>query len=303
MALAAVPLVGLVELAMHVHQVRDVVDESNWVSARGAVIKDLRPDDLVTFAPYWSDPLGRRTFGDEIMTLRRAARSDEERFPRAWQVSIRGARDATLAGWKKLDEQRHGDVTVTLFENPAPRSVVDDLLDFVGAERMSVSRLDASGVEAPCVFQRGASAGGSTVVPQGLLVPADKFVCQGGHAGISVLHALDHHPHVCINATPPQGGVLRLKFVGVTFGESLVGHSGVQWVAERNPSQERTTVAFSAFDRPLGTHTHKLGAGWGGFELPTPELEGKKGDLVADVGGSQQRYFCFEATTRKRGTP
>ena len=302
MALAAVPLVGIVELVMHVHQVRDVVHPSNWLAARGAVAKDLGPDDLVTFAPYWSDPLGRRTFGDEIMTMKRAARSDEARFARAWEISIRGARDETLEGWKKVDEQRYGDVTVRLLENPSPSHVIDDLLDFVDPQRMSVSRVDASGAETACVFQHGASAGGSTVVPQGLLVPAERFVCQGGgHAGISVLHGLDHHPHVCINATPVQGGALRLKFAGVTFGDSLVGHSGVQWIAERNPSQERTTVAFSAFGRPLGTHSHKLGAGWGGFELPTPEIKGKKGDLIADVGGSQQRYFCFEATPRNRG--
>lgn len=299
--LSAVPLVGIVELALHIHQVRDVVPDSDWAAARDAVAKELRPDDLVTFAPYWTDPLGRRTFGDAIMTMRRAGRSDEARFARAWEVSIRGFHDPTLEKWKKVSEQRHGDVTVTLLENPAPEKVVDDLLDFVDPTRMTVSRVDGPGAESACPFQRGATAGGSTVVPQGLLVPGDKFVCNGGHVGVSVLHALDHHPHVCINATPLQGATVKLVFKGVTFGESLTGHSGVQWVSERVPSQERTTVAFSAFDRPIATHTHKLGAGWVGFELPTADIAGKKGDLVAEIGGSQQRYFCFEATTRNRG--
>lgn len=295
------PLVGIVELVLHMHQTSNVVPAADWERARDAVASDLRPDDLVTFAPYWTDPLGRRTFGDAIMTKRRAARSDEARFGRAWEVSIRGFRDESLAGWKPVSEQRHGDVTVRLLENPDRSVVATDLLDLVGPQRMSVSRVDASGAESPCVFQRGASAGGSTVVPQGLLVPADKFVCQGGHAGISVLHGLDHRPRVCINATPLQGASLRLRFSGVTFGEALVGHGGVQWITERVPSQERTTVAFSAFDRPLGEHVHKLGAGWTRFELPTPELAGKTGELVADVGGSAQRYFCFEATTRNHG--
>ncbi len=296
------PFVGIVELGLHIHQVSDVVPERDWASARDAVAKELGPDDLVTFAPYWADPLGRRTFGDAIMTFERAARSDEARFARAWEVSIRGFHDPTLAKWRKVSEQHHGAVTVALFENPAPEKVVDDLIDFVGPGKMTVSRVEA-GAETPCTFQHGATAGGSTVVPQGLLVPADKFVCAGGHVGVAVLHALDHHPHVCIEATPLQNATLKLVFKGVTFGASLTGHSGVQWVSERVPSQERTTVAFSAFDRPIATHTHKLGAGWVGFELPTEDLAGKKGDLVAEIGGSQQRYFCFEASTRNRSAP
>ncbi|MDF2694569.1 MAG: hypothetical protein K0S65_2952 [Labilithrix sp.] len=197
-----------------------------------------------------------------------------------------------------MKEQKHGAVTVTLLENPSFTKVIDDTLDLVNPERLSVSRVE-NGTEQPCAFQRGASQGGSTVVPQGLLVPGDKFVCQGGHVGISVLHGLDHHPHVCLYATPMQGASLRMKFANVRFGSSLHGHSGIQWLVERTPTPDKVAVAFSAFDRPIGTHFHKVGAGWVGFELPTQELEGKQGDLVAEIAPSTQRQFCFEATTRE----
>jgi hypothetical protein len=299
MLLAAVPLVGVLELVLHVKQTTvDVVPEKDWVAAREAVAKDLKADDLVTFAPFWTDPLGRRTFGDAIMTPKRAARSDEARFARAWEVSIRGFHDPTLERWKTVSEQKHGAVTVTLLENPARESVVSDLLDFVNPERLSVTRLDANG-ESPCAYSRGATSGGSTVVPQGLLVPADKFVCSGGHVGVTVLHDLTHHARLCINANAGQGA-LRLKFSGVTFGESIVGHSGVQWMSERGPSRNVETITFSALDRPIGTHLHRHGAGWVNFELPTPELAGKRADLVAEVGGQVDRFYCFEATTRTR---
>lgn len=302
MLLAAVPLVGAVELVLHVKQTTvDVVPEKDWAAARDAVAKDLKPDDLVTFAPFWSDPLGRRTFGDEIMTPKRAARSDEARFVRAWEVSIRGFHDPTLERWKKVSEQKHGSVTVTLLENPAPEKVVSDLLDFVSPERMSVTRVDGNG-ESPCAFQRGATSGGSTVVPQGLLVPADKFVCSGGHVGVTVLHDLTHHARVCLNANAGQG-TLRLKFSGVTFGESIVGHSGIQWMGERAPSRNVATITFLTDNRPIGTHLHRHGAGWVNFELPTAELAGKRGDLVAEVGGQVDRFYCFEASTRSRSTP
>lgn len=297
--LAAVPLVGVLELVLHVHQVRDVVRDEDWGAARDAVVRDVKPDDLVTFAPFWSDPLGRRWFGADLMTLERAGRSDEARFARAWEVSIRGAHDPSVATWKAVGTTHHGDVTVTLRENPAKQTVRTDLLQLATPDRLRVSRLDDAGEESPCGYHQGGSAGGSTVVPQGLLVPAHRYTCSGGgHVGVSVLHALDHHPHVCLNVAPSAGAIVRLRFSEVVFAGALVGHSGVQWVNERVPSQERTTVAFSAFGRPLGTHVHKLGSGWGGFELPTPELAGKRGELVADVGGAAQPYFCFEATTR-----
>lgn len=302
MLLAAVPLVGALELVLHVKQTTvDVVPDKDWAAARDAVAKDLKPDDLVTFAPFWSDPLGRRTFGDEIMTPKRAARSDEARFVRAWEVSIRGFHDPTLERWKKVSERKYGSVTVTLLENPAPEKVVSDLLDFVHPDRMSVTRVDGSG-ESQCAFQRGATSGGSTVVPQGLLVPADKFVCSGGHVGVTVLHDLTHHARLCLNANAGPG-TLRLKFTGVTFSESIVGHSGIQWMGERGPSRNVATITFLADNRPIGTHLHRHGAGWVNFELPTSELAGKRGDLVAEVAGQVDRFYCFEASTRSRSTP
>jgi hypothetical protein len=298
--LCAVPLVAVIELALHVKQTAvDVVPEADWTAARELVKADLRPDDLVLFTPFWTDPLGRRTFGEAIATLKREGRSDERRFARAFEVSTRGAHEDALAHWKKVKEQKSGAITITLYENPDFTKVIEDTLDLVAPERLTVSRVEGRG-EQPCAFQHGASAGGSTVVPQGLLTPADKFVCPGGgHVGVAVLHALDHHPHLCLYATPVQNATLRLRFSGVTFGPSLHGHSGIQWLVERTPAPEKVSVTFSAFDRPIGTHHHKIGAGWVGFELPTSDLAGKKGDLVADVGSSTQHQFCFEATTRE----
>jgi hypothetical protein len=298
--LCAVPLIGLVELVLHVKQTTsDVIPETDWVLARDTVKQDLKPDDLVVFAPFWSDPLGRRTFGDSIATMKREGRSDEQRFARAWEVSTRGAHDEAFAGWKQVKTEHAGAILLTLYENPAFTKVIDDTVDLVSPERLSVFHVDATGAEQPCSFQRGASSGGSTVVPQGLLTPADKFVCQGGHVGVAVLHAVDHHPHLCIYATPlPQNATLRLKFSGITFGTGLFGHSGIQWNDERTPAADKVSLSFSAFDRPIGTHLHKVGVGWVGFELPTNELAGKKGDLVADIASSPHRQFCFEATTR-----
>jgi hypothetical protein len=305
-ALAAVPLVGVVELVLHVKQTTsDVVADEDWLAARDAVKGEAKPEDLVLFAPFWADPLGRRFFGDELAGIKREARPDESRFPRAIEVGIRGAHRLELEGWKKISERSAGKVTVGIYENPTPVRLKTDLTDLVSPDRMAVSRVDGAS-ETPCPFQRSAGQPGGLGVPQGPAVPGDKFVCTGGaYVGLAVLHALDHHPHLCLFATPPTppggGGVLRLRFSNVSFGATLHGHSGVQWVNERTPSAERIQVAFSAFDRPLGQNVHRVGAGWTGFEFPTPELAGKTGDLVADVSGNGPRAYCFEADTRDPG--
>ncbi|MBX3190667.1 MAG: hypothetical protein KF819_26945 [Labilithrix sp.] len=298
-AICALPLVGVVELALHVKQTTsDVVPDTDWIAARDAVKAEIAADDLVVFAPFWADPIGRKWFGDELAGLEREARPDETRFRRAFEVGIRGAHREELAGWKKVSERQAGKITIGVYENPSPVKVLTDLVELVGPERMTVSRVDGN-VETACAWQRGQGQPGGLGVPQGPAIPGDRFVCPGGsYVGVAVLHALDHHPHRCFFAGP-SGGALRIRFANVSFGASLHGHAGVQWLVERAPSSERITVSFSAFDRPIGASTHKVGVGWTGFELPTGDIAGKKGELVAEISGSAQRAYCFEADTRE----
>lgn len=300
-ALCAVPLIGVVELALHVKQTTvDVVPDADWKAARDAIKGEVQPDDLVLFAPFWADPVGREHFGDELAGLDREARPDETRFARAFEIGIRGAHRQELAGWKKLSEKHAGRITVTLYENPSPAKLLTDLVKLVDPSHVTVSRME-NGTETPCSWQRGVGQPGGLGVPQGIAVPSDKFVCNGGgYVGVAVLHALDHHPHTCIWATPQGAGTMRVKFSKVAFGQSLHGHTGIQWVSERTPAPtDRMFVAFSSGGRPIGTSVHRVGVGWNPFEHPTPELAGKTADLVADVSASSAaRPFCFEADTR-----
>lgn len=296
-ALAAVPIVGVVELVLHVKQTSDVVPESDWDAAREAVKSDFKDDDLVLFAPFWADPIGREHFGDELAGVKREARPDETRFARAWEVSTRGEHRPEIAGWKRVSEKIAGKITIGLYENPSPARPKTDLVDLVKRGLVNVSKLERGG-ETPCAFQHGVGQPGGLGVPQGPAVPGDKFVCGGGYVGVAVLHALDHHPHLCIFATPvAPPGAIRIRFANVEFGTAIHGHSGIQWMDERNGGGDRITTTFSAFGSPLGTAIHRAGAGWVNFEFPTPELAGKKGELVADVSGGQ-RHYCFEADTR-----
>jgi hypothetical protein len=303
---AAVPAVGILELGAHVVQTHSTIADGDWRSARDYVAAQLKPEDLVSFAPRWVDPIGRERLGPEIATLGREARPDESRFPRAFEVSIRGAHDALLEGWRQTDERRFGGVTVRTLENPDPVHLLDDLVSMVGAQRMQVSKVDG-GKTIDCPFTHSAPAGGG--LGFGPALPADRFVCPGsGFVAASVAADLDYRPRRCIYTAPGGQGLLRIGFLGVRLGHALHGHHGLYVEAERNRSGAPITLTFRIGDRVVGSVVHHDGEGWKPFEFDTSELaaeasedgRGGRADLVAEIGATSpdRRMYCFEADTR-----
>ncbi len=296
--LTALPLVGILELGAHRRQTHDVVPESDWQAAKAIVEKkSLANNDLLVFAPDWSDPLGRRYFGNELASLEREGRGDETSFARAYEVSIRGKHRPELAAWKKVGEEHAGAITITTLENPAPATVIDDLFSHMREGGMTVSHVDDH--EAPCpLVHTNASSGGLWFGPA---TPGDRFSCGGTSVGISVLHALDHSARKCFFAPPDKANaVLRIRFQDVAFGSLIHGHHGLQHEAERDKKGAPVTLTFKAGDRTLGKAVHLDGTGWFGFEVPTPELQGQKGELTVEVSstGAHRRHYCFQADTR-----
>jgi hypothetical protein len=301
-AFAAVPAIGLLEFGAHVVQAHSTVDEADWTSAREYVASASKPEDLVTFAPRWVDPIGREEFGPALATLPREARPDESRFPRAFEVSVRGGHDPTLEGWKRVEARDFGKITVATLENPAPVHMLEDLVSLVGPQRMQVSRVDGDHV-VDCPFGRGSPQSGG--LGAGPAIPADRFMCPGGgFVAASVAADLDYHPRRCIYA-PPQAGrsVMRLRFLGVPIGRTLHGHHGIYVEAERNRNGAPVTLTFKVGDTVVGSVVHRDGDGWKPFEFDTSSLEEStkgRADLVAEIAAAspEHRAYCFEADTR-----
>ena len=132
-------MIAVLELLAHLVQTHSVVSDDEWLAARDAVRGMARPEDLVAMAPYWTDPLGRELFKDEILSVAREARPDATRFPRAIEVSIRGQHLPELAGWKVESTRKVGPITLTVALNPSYAPIKDDLVDHVAPGRMTVS--------------------------------------------------------------------------------------------------------------------------------------------------------------------
>jgi hypothetical protein len=252
----------------------------------------------VVFAPRWTDPIGRSRFGASLATLEREGRPDETRFPRAFEVSTRGAHEAALEGWRSAGRQRFGGVTVTLLENPAPVHVLDDLVSLIGPARARVTRLE-NGRASDCPFVHAGAQSGN--LGTGPATPADRFACPGGgFVGVSVMADPDYVPRRCV-FVPPQGGqsVMQIHFLGVQLGHALHGHHGLYVEAEHRKGAP-VTLTFRIGTSTVGSVIHRDGEGWKPFEFDTSELAGQRADLVAEVSAPSPdwRLYCFEADTR-----
>jgi hypothetical protein len=285
--------VGVAELVAHLGQTVPAASNADWGRAKEYVQAQAKPDDLVAFAPKWIDPVGRERFGPAIATLEREARPDESRFPRALEVSIRGAHLPALRGWKKEAEQRFGGVTVTTWNNPAPVHLLDDLVSHVDPARMRVSRGGAD-----CPFQHLPSQSGN--LGFGPAIPGNRFVCSGGaFVGMSVVTDLDYVPHRCVYAPPAGGPPTQIAFKDVHFGTVLRGHHAIYVEAERSKLGPPVTLTLRAGGTTLASLEHRDGDGWKSFELDTSTLAGQTADLIAEVSGQgDRRFYCFEADAR-----
>jgi len=98
-----------------------VPGDDAWDAAAAVVRAQYRPGDLIVFAPDWVDPVGRLHLGD-LIPVETAARMDDARFARIWELSIRGAHRVPGA---PVAEEVHGGVTVRRFEQ-TPVTVLTD---------------------------------------------------------------------------------------------------------------------------------------------------------------------------------
>lgn len=85
----AVLLVGIALWEIVATRAAGVPGDDAWRGAAQLVRENYRPGDLIVFAPAWVDPTGRMHLGD-LMTIDMAARMDDAKYARIWELSIRG---------------------------------------------------------------------------------------------------------------------------------------------------------------------------------------------------------------------
>ena len=202
---------------------------------------------------------------------------------------------------------------MTTLENPAPVHVLDDLVSLVDPERMQVSRVDGDKVT-DCPFAHAAPAERRPRLGPG----ASPAIASSAPAAASSARASSRTSTTARTGASTRrrraaaGASLRIRFLGVRFGQTLHGHHGLYVEAERNKTGAPVTITFRVGDRIVGSVVHHDGDGWKPFEFDTSELaagaqtprrrqRGRRSvDLVAEIGSpsGDRRMYCFEADTR-----
>lgn len=258
---------------------------------------------LVLAAPTWAEPNARFALGAELMPLAHVARADSERFSRALEVSILGARHPDLARWRLESERAEGDFMLRIWSNPDPVTVLYDFLQHVEPPHLAVSVVRRNGGVDSCPFSTkhrvsNGDLGGHPTFP------SERYACPGGSdwsfVGRTVIDDHDYRPRRCIWAHPIQGSVLTLRFDSVPIGSKLHGYSGLPYLFERERRGPPVELAIAIGGQDIGTARHVDGEGWKAFEFDTMSLRGQRLPVEFRVRSKREawRQFCFQADIR-----
>jgi len=220
--------VSLWEIAATRCDASSVPDDDAWDRAAAAVRAEFQPGDLIVFAPDWVDPVGRLHLGD-LISVDAAARMDAARYPRIWELSIRGARAADTDGLDPVVNLDVDGVRVRRYERPAV-VVTADVRD-----HLSQAKVDGAPLHAPSLE-----------------------IAEVGFA-----------PHRCIEVVPAPGKPVRIAFTQVMLGRELVGYMGLADVFTRREIRSPGKLAVEIGGAPVATVEAGVDDGWVRFAAPT----------------------------------
>jgi hypothetical protein len=259
--------------------------DADWTAAAAAVRAGFRTGDLIVAAPGWADPILRVHLGD-LIPPEVAARMDDDRFARVWEVGQRGAHapaaeGATATATVARDE-RYGRLRVRLLERPA--EVVS--YDFVAhAADARVTRRDLRGGLAACT-------------PSG-----DRVNCGGG--GSILFHRqvveVEQKLREALLTEPMANAAVVVEWAAVPLGRALVIATGLHdtWMrkAARGTVEARLTIGDQATDLPVTDDD----SGWTRTRIDTSARAGQTLPVRLEITSASpfDRFFAFAAEARQ----
>lgn len=289
--------VAVLELLGHLRIRSQVPDRQDWEQAASFVRSRFGPDDGLTSAPRWTDPILRYHLG-ELLSLRTASEDDFAGASRVWELAIRGATNAAEA---PALEEHFGGVVVRQWPVDAA-TVVYDFVDHVPSAAVSV--VGPAG-EASCAWKRARTHGGG--LGRGPLPPAERFVCDPLKpwlwVGPTVTADLELKPRRCIGQHPAGTDPVRATFHEVPLGTELVVDAGLYYSDERTRENAPVTLRVFVDENLGGEMVHEDGQGWVRLAISTAERDGQTATVRFETTteDSYARSFCWAASTRRPG--
>ena len=280
-AAAAIALLAIVETTVALVAPSLAPTDADWVAAAAAVRAGFRPGDLIVAAPGWADPILRLHLGD-LIPPEMAARMDDDRFARVWEVGQRGARAAAAKGATVARDERFGHLRVRLLERAAETVTYDFATHRADAR---VTWHDARGASVACA-------------PAG-----ERVSCPG--AGSILFHPqiveVDQKLREALLTEPLRNGMVAIEFPAVPLGRALVIATGLHdtWMrkAARGTVAARVTVGAETTVLPVTTDD----SGWTRTRIDTSARAGQVAPvrLELDSANPYDRFFAFAAEARR----
>ncbi|HET9956526.1 MAG TPA: hypothetical protein VFQ61_18615 [Polyangiaceae bacterium] len=308
----AIPGLGALELVMHVLLATKAPTEEEFARVAAQLDRLRKPDDLVVVVPAWSEPLARKAWGEERLSLFVRSRMDVSSYAGAVEVSALDQRAPELASFEEVQRVRAERLLLRRLENPRYVPSLFVFTDQVRPDRMLVGEWNGE-AERDCEFVRRKdtdssanpkfSRGAERRLSEPLPDPQPRFVCTGAKAsfvGVTLLAERDMRPRRCILAPAPFNGVLRLRFAQVPIGRVLKGYAARLESAQH--VLDGTHVAFSAYvgGQRVGRQAIAAEVGFVPFEFAVQHLQRGSAEVVFEVEGERGagREFCFNAEMR-----
>ncbi|HVT09807.1 MAG TPA: hypothetical protein VHO67_20235 [Polyangia bacterium] len=260
---AAVALLAVVETAVALVAPSRAPTEGDWDAAAAAVRQGFRPGDLIVAAPFWADPILRVHLGD-LIPPEMAARMDDARYARVWEVGQRGARSPEgMRGAIRVD-RTFGRLRVRLIEREAP--VVT--YDFV-----------AHAADARVAVQPGGAGPGL----QRKLVEVDQRL------------------RLALMTEPQAGRTVSIEFPAVPLGRELAVATGLHdtWMRKAANGTVQAQVVIGERRIPLPETTNA--SGWTETRVDTSAEQGRTMAVRLEITSAApfDRLFAFAAEARR----
>jgi hypothetical protein len=276
---AAVLLLALAETGSAIIAPLRAPTDADWRSAAAAVRAGFRPGDLIVAAPAWADQVMRLHLGD-LVPIKMAARLDDARYGRVWEVSQRGATAGEARG-AVASSTRHGALTLRRYDR-RPAAVTFDFFD--QWSRARVARAEPGRGERACErlpdrFQCP-DLGFNFVKPQLLEI------------GTTMRNAL--------YAQPVGGATVVVEYPQVPLGRELAIGGGLHHVWLRKYGDGLVKLRVLVDGREVGRTEAGNRSGWRVDHFDTSAFSGKPATVRFEITSDKpfSRHFGFTAEAR-----
>ncbi|HXU80078.1 MAG TPA: hypothetical protein VN914_01690 [Polyangia bacterium] len=252
--------------------------DADWKWAEATVRGSFRPGDLIVAAPGWADQVMRLHLGD-LVPVKMAARLDDARYGRVWEISQRGGHADEARGTVAVSS-RHGALTVRRWER-TPATVIFDFFDQWARAR--VLRVEP-GREIACEHQE------------------DHFQCPdyGFNFVKPALMEIGTTMRNALYTQPVAGATVVVEFAGVPLGRELVVGGGLHHVWLRKYGDGTVKLRVLVDGREVGRTEASNRSGWRVDRFDTAAFTSKPATVRFEITSDNpaSRHFGFTAETR-----